>query len=87
MHSIFVFIGSLGNTAVGIDCRTRSARGSALVTAFDSTQPMPGGGSIDAFRGAGADLPIVYPVAAGDDPEGSVSETLRALAPGVHSPL
>ncbi len=42
---------------------------------------------LEAFREAGADLPIVYPVAAGDDPEGSVSETLRALAPGVHSPL
>ena len=36
------------------------------------------------FREAGADLPIVYPVAAGEDP-GSVSETLRALAPGVNS--
>ena len=40
---------------------------------------------LEAFREAGADLPIVYPVAAGDHPEGSVSETLRALAPGVHS--
>jgi alkanesulfonate monooxygenase SsuD/methylene tetrahydromethanopterin reductase-like flavin-dependent oxidoreductase (luciferase family) len=40
---------------------------------------------LDAFREAGADLPIVYPVAAGDDPEGSVSETLRALALGVDS--
>ncbi|MGH2595228.1 MAG: LLM class flavin-dependent oxidoreductase [Actinomycetota bacterium] len=40
---------------------------------------------LDAFREAGADLPIVYPVAAGGDPEGSVSETLRALAPGVNS--
>jgi alkanesulfonate monooxygenase SsuD/methylene tetrahydromethanopterin reductase-like flavin-dependent oxidoreductase (luciferase family) len=40
---------------------------------------------MDAFRDAGADLPIVYPVAAGDDPAASVSETLRVLAPGVHS--
>jgi alkanesulfonate monooxygenase SsuD/methylene tetrahydromethanopterin reductase-like flavin-dependent oxidoreductase (luciferase family) len=40
---------------------------------------------LEAFREAGAELPIVYPVAAGDDPAGSVSETLRALAPGVHS--
>ena len=40
---------------------------------------------LDAFREAGADLPIVYPVAAGEDPARSVSATLRALAPGVHS--
>ena len=42
---------------------------------------------LEAFREAGADLPVVYPVAAGDDPEASVSDTLRALAPGVHSRL
>jgi alkanesulfonate monooxygenase SsuD/methylene tetrahydromethanopterin reductase-like flavin-dependent oxidoreductase (luciferase family) len=34
------------------------------------------------YRGAGADLPVVYPVPAGDDPRGSVAATLEALAPG-----
>lgn len=33
------------------------------------------------FREAGADLPVVYPVAFADDPEGSIGTTLRALAP------
>jgi alkanesulfonate monooxygenase SsuD/methylene tetrahydromethanopterin reductase-like flavin-dependent oxidoreductase (luciferase family) len=36
---------------------------------------------LDAFREAGADLPIVYPVATAD-PAASIEATLRALAPG-----
>jgi len=36
--------------------------------------------AVDGFREAGADLPIVYPVADGDDQVGSVFGTLRALA-------
>jgi alkanesulfonate monooxygenase SsuD/methylene tetrahydromethanopterin reductase-like flavin-dependent oxidoreductase (luciferase family) len=35
---------------------------------------------LDAFRQAGADLPIVYPVATAD-PAASIESTLRALAP------
>jgi alkanesulfonate monooxygenase SsuD/methylene tetrahydromethanopterin reductase-like flavin-dependent oxidoreductase (luciferase family) len=35
---------------------------------------------LDAFREAGADLPIVYPVATAD-PTASIEATLRALAP------
>lgn len=35
---------------------------------------------LDAFREAGADLPVVYPVASGPDPSGSVAATLRAAA-------
>ena len=35
---------------------------------------------LDAFREAGADLPIVYPVATAD-PSASIEATLRALAP------
>jgi alkanesulfonate monooxygenase SsuD/methylene tetrahydromethanopterin reductase-like flavin-dependent oxidoreductase (luciferase family) len=36
---------------------------------------------LDAYREAGADLPVVYPVAAREDPAGSVEATLRAMAP------
>ena len=35
---------------------------------------------LDAFREAGADLPVVYPVAWGEDPSGSVAATLRVAA-------
>jgi 2-methylisocitrate lyase-like PEP mutase family enzyme len=35
---------------------------------------------LEAFREAGADLPIVYPVATAD-PAASIEATLRALAP------
>jgi len=35
---------------------------------------------LDAFREAGADLPVVYPVASGGDPSGSVAATLRTAA-------
>ncbi|MEP7059177.1 MAG: LLM class flavin-dependent oxidoreductase [Actinomycetota bacterium] len=35
-----------------------------------------------AYREAGVDLPVLYPVAAGSDPLGSVRTTLTALAPG-----
>jgi alkanesulfonate monooxygenase SsuD/methylene tetrahydromethanopterin reductase-like flavin-dependent oxidoreductase (luciferase family) len=38
-------------------------------------------GRLEAFREAGADLPIVYPVATAD-PAASIETTLRALAPG-----
>jgi hypothetical protein len=36
---------------------------------------------LEAFREAGADLPVVYPVAARDDLAGSVRSTLERLAP------
>jgi 5,10-methylenetetrahydromethanopterin reductase len=36
---------------------------------------------LNAYREAGADLPVVYPVASGDDAPGSVAATLRAVAP------
>ena len=36
---------------------------------------------LEAFRDAGADLPVVYPVVTAADPAGSAAETLRALAP------
>jgi alkanesulfonate monooxygenase SsuD/methylene tetrahydromethanopterin reductase-like flavin-dependent oxidoreductase (luciferase family) len=36
---------------------------------------------LEAYRVAGADLVVAYPVAAGADPVGSVAATLRALAP------
>lgn len=36
---------------------------------------------LQAYREAGADLPVVYPVVSGDDPSGSVAATIRALAP------
>jgi alkanesulfonate monooxygenase SsuD/methylene tetrahydromethanopterin reductase-like flavin-dependent oxidoreductase (luciferase family) len=37
---------------------------------------------LDAYRAAGVDLAVVYPVAAGADGLGSVRSTLTALAPG-----
>jgi alkanesulfonate monooxygenase SsuD/methylene tetrahydromethanopterin reductase-like flavin-dependent oxidoreductase (luciferase family) len=37
---------------------------------------------LDAYREAGADLPVVYPVATHADPSTSVEATLRAAAPG-----
>lgn len=37
---------------------------------------------LDAYREAGADLPVVYPVATRHDPVGSVEATLRTVAPG-----
>ena len=36
---------------------------------------------LDAYREAGADLPVVYPVAAGEDRPDSVSRTLAVMAP------
>ena len=36
---------------------------------------------LQAFRDEGADLPVVYPVAGGEDPAASVRATLAALAP------
>jgi alkanesulfonate monooxygenase SsuD/methylene tetrahydromethanopterin reductase-like flavin-dependent oxidoreductase (luciferase family) len=36
---------------------------------------------LDAFRDAGADLPVVYPVVTAADPAGSATDTMRALAP------
>ncbi len=37
---------------------------------------------LNAYREAGADLPVVYPIACGEDPAASVAATLRAVAPG-----
>jgi 5,10-methylenetetrahydromethanopterin reductase len=36
---------------------------------------------LEAYRAAGADLPVVYPVATADDPIGSVARTLIAAVP------
>jgi alkanesulfonate monooxygenase SsuD/methylene tetrahydromethanopterin reductase-like flavin-dependent oxidoreductase (luciferase family) len=36
---------------------------------------------LDAYREAGADLPVVYPVATSEDPIGSVARTLIAAMP------
>jgi alkanesulfonate monooxygenase SsuD/methylene tetrahydromethanopterin reductase-like flavin-dependent oxidoreductase (luciferase family) len=36
---------------------------------------------LDAYRAAGADLVVVYPVSAGTDPAGAVADTLEALRP------
>jgi alkanesulfonate monooxygenase SsuD/methylene tetrahydromethanopterin reductase-like flavin-dependent oxidoreductase (luciferase family) len=38
-------------------------------------------GRLDAYREAGADLPVVYPVVAGEDGEASVSRTLSVVDP------
>jgi alkanesulfonate monooxygenase SsuD/methylene tetrahydromethanopterin reductase-like flavin-dependent oxidoreductase (luciferase family) len=38
-------------------------------------------GRLDAYREAGADLVVVYPVAGGTDPAVGVADTLEALAP------
>jgi alkanesulfonate monooxygenase SsuD/methylene tetrahydromethanopterin reductase-like flavin-dependent oxidoreductase (luciferase family) len=46
-----------------------------------SGDPSAARGALEAYGEAGADLPIVYPVAAGDDPVASVLGTLGALAP------
>ncbi len=40
------------------------------------------GERLNAYRESGADLPVVYPVAAGEDPARSVASTIRAVAPG-----
>jgi alkanesulfonate monooxygenase SsuD/methylene tetrahydromethanopterin reductase-like flavin-dependent oxidoreductase (luciferase family) len=37
---------------------------------------------LSRFRDAGADLPVVYPVPAGDDPASGIRATLEALTPG-----
>jgi 5,10-methylenetetrahydromethanopterin reductase len=37
---------------------------------------------LDEYRGAGCDLPVVYPVPFGADPAASVAATLHAMAPG-----
>jgi alkanesulfonate monooxygenase SsuD/methylene tetrahydromethanopterin reductase-like flavin-dependent oxidoreductase (luciferase family) len=42
---------------------------------------------LDAYREAGADLTVVYPVAAGADPAASVADTMEALRPvPLHEP-
>jgi alkanesulfonate monooxygenase SsuD/methylene tetrahydromethanopterin reductase-like flavin-dependent oxidoreductase (luciferase family) len=46
-----------------------------------SGDPAAARARLEAFRDAGADLPVVYPVVTGGDPAGSATETLRALAP------
>ena len=43
--------------------------------------PMTARERLDRYRSAGADLVVVYPVAAGADPAGSVADTLEALRP------
>jgi 5,10-methylenetetrahydromethanopterin reductase len=66
-----------------------SARASGREVPSDAVAPLLdavclSGGSararLDAFREAGCDLPVVYPVAFGADGARSVAETLRALA-------
>ena len=41
-------------------------------------EPLAARGRVEAFRDAGADLPVIYPVATVDDPVGSVARTLIA---------
>jgi alkanesulfonate monooxygenase SsuD/methylene tetrahydromethanopterin reductase-like flavin-dependent oxidoreductase (luciferase family) len=41
----------------------------------------PARGRLEAYRDAGADLPVVYPVVSGDDRVADAQETLEALAP------
>ena len=43
--------------------------------------PAAAAGRLEEYRDAGADLPVVYPVAAGDGPRASLTATIRALAP------
>ena len=39
-------------------------------------------GRLDAYRGAGADLPVVYPMPVpGSEPGDSITATIRGLAP------
>ncbi len=40
-------------------------------------------GRLQEYRDAGADLPVVYPVVAGEDLEASLTATIRALAPAL----
>jgi alkanesulfonate monooxygenase SsuD/methylene tetrahydromethanopterin reductase-like flavin-dependent oxidoreductase (luciferase family) len=41
-------------------------------------------GRLDAYRDAGADLPVVYPMLVpGSDPRDSITATIRGLAPSV----
>ncbi|MGZ5298421.1 MAG: LLM class flavin-dependent oxidoreductase [Actinomycetota bacterium] len=44
-------------------------------------EPLAARERLEAFRDAGADLPVVYPVATTDDPIGSVARTLIAAVP------
>ena len=46
-----------------------------------SGDPATARARLEAFRDAGADLPVVYPVVTVEDPAGSATSTLRALAP------
>lgn len=41
-------------------------------------EPLAARGRVEAFREAGADLPVIYPVATSEDPIGSVARTLIA---------
>ncbi len=43
--------------------------------------PAAAAGRLQEYRDAGADLPVVYPVVAGEDLEASLTATIRALAP------
>jgi 5,10-methylenetetrahydromethanopterin reductase len=43
--------------------------------------PLAARAHLEAYRDAGADLPVVYPVATADDPVGSVARTLIAAVP------
>ncbi len=45
------------------------------------SDPGGAGARLDVYRDAGADLPVIYPVAAGPDLPASVEATLRAAAP------
>ena len=46
-----------------------------------SGDPAGARAGLEAFRGAGADMAVVYPVVTAADPAGSATQTLRALAP------
>ena len=73
--------------AEGAGAAARAARPSDVPDDFVDAICLPGEAEaaatrLDAFRAAGADVVVVYPVAAGPDGVSSVDDTLRALAPG-----
>ena len=49
-------------------------------------EPLAARERLDAYREAGADLPVVYPVATTEDPIGSVARTLIAASPSDGDP-
>jgi 5,10-methylenetetrahydromethanopterin reductase len=79
--------------AVGLEAEASAAAGAhragvpadvpeALVRAVSlPLEPVEAATRLAEYRGAGADLAVVYPVVAGEDPGVSLIDTMRALAP------